>query len=131
MQQQLPHVHHLVNSGAGPNSTLDQISIAEELSHQGAHPGDKVAVLADDKGVYWARLARLRVAAQVGRGGEPETFWQLPDETEDGVYHALASVHVEMVLGQCTQDRILRWTQIAGTSACAHWIKESGYSDSR
>jgi hypothetical protein len=115
--------HHLVNPGAGPNSTVDQIAIAEGLAHQGARPGDKIAVLADGSGTYWARLAKLRVIAQVGRGGESETFWQLSDEIKDRVYRALSSAHAEIVVGQCPQNKVAGWTQIGSTSTCAHWLE--------
>ncbi len=116
--------HHLVNAGAGPNSTADQISIAEGLTQLGARPGDKVAVLADGSGVYWARLAKLRVIAQVGRGGETGTFWELSDETKDRIYRALSSAHAEIVVGECPQTAVAGWTQITKTKTCARWLGE-------
>ena len=69
---------------------MEDLAAAEQLIHSGTRPGDKVAVVSDDgPGIYWARLAKLRIVAEVGRGGATENFWDLPDERKHRVYDAL------------------------------------------
>ncbi|MFZ0318269.1 MAG: hypothetical protein WAL56_04010 [Candidatus Sulfotelmatobacter sp.] len=118
--------HHLVNSGAGPNSTMEDLAAAEQLIHSGTRPGDKVAVVSDDgPGIYWARLAKLRIVAEVGRGGATENFWDLPDERKHRVYDALATARARLVVARCPAKTVEGWEQISGTSTCVFWLQKN------
>jgi hypothetical protein len=117
--------HHLVNEGAGPNSTMDDVAAAEQLSRLGARSGDKVAVVsAGGPGIYWARLAKLRIVAEVGRGTPTEDFWELSDETRQRVYDALAGTNSRMVVARCPPKRVEGWQQVPGSSLCVLWLHE-------
>ena len=52
--------HHLAIPGSGPNSAWQDVLAAEQLQKMGARAGDKVAVIGDGTGAYWARLAKLQ-----------------------------------------------------------------------
>jgi hypothetical protein len=56
--------HHLAIPGTGPDSAWQNVAAAEQLRRVGAQPGDKVAVIADGTGAYWARLGKLRIVAE-------------------------------------------------------------------
>jgi hypothetical protein len=116
--------HHLVNAGAGPNSTVEDIVAAEELERMGTRPGDKVAVIGDAAGPYWARLAKLRIIAEVGVGGQTEKFWKLPQETKVRVYGALASTHARIAVARCPAESVADWVRVPGTVDCVFWLGE-------
>ena len=52
--------NHMAIPGAGPDSAWQDVVAAEQLRRIGARPGDKVAVIADGTGVFWARLGSSR-----------------------------------------------------------------------
>jgi hypothetical protein len=55
-------------------------NVAIEIGKLGVKQGDQVAILGDEKHVYWARLARVRIIAQLP---EVKEFWQ-KDATTKG-----------------------------------------------
>ena len=116
--------HHLVNAGAGPNSTIEDVTAAEQLALWGARPGDKVAVIGESTGTYWARLAKLRIVAEVGGAKITEGFWELPHETRLRVYGALSSAHARLVVARCPPKSVDGWEQVAGTSNCFLRLQE-------
>jgi hypothetical protein len=117
--------HHLINSGAGPNSTMEDLATADQLTRWGTRPGDKVAVVSDGgPGIYWARLAKLRIVAEADGDGENKNFWSLSDETKHRAYHALASAHAGLVVARCPPKAVEGWEQISGTGNCVFWLNE-------
>ena len=116
--------HHLVNAGAGPNSTIEDVSAAEELAKWGVRPGDKVAVIGGGTGTYWARLAKLRIVAEVSEGGLTDSFWQLSPQARQRVYGALASTRASLVMARCPARSVDGWEPIAGTGDCVYWLPE-------
>jgi hypothetical protein len=114
--------HHLVNEGAGPNSTIEEVTAAEDLLNAGTRPYDKVAVIGDSTGTYWARLAKVRIIAEVGGSGGSEGFWKLPPDTRRRVYGALSNIHARLVMARCPAETVDGWERVAGTGDCVLWL---------
>jgi hypothetical protein len=114
--------HHLMNAGAGPNSTIEDVRAAEGVIRAGVRPGDKVAVIGDTTGTYWARMAKVRIIAEVGRNGLTEYFWKLPPETRSRVYGALSNIHARLVMARCPAETVDGWERVAGTGDCLLWL---------
>ncbi len=77
----------------------DHPAIAEAILSQGVHNGDDVAFIGYSFSAYWARLARLRIVAEI----HPEDmadFWQAAADTQDAVLQALAGTGVRAVVAE-------------------------------
>ena len=111
--------NHLAIPGVGPNSTIENVVAAEQLPRYGVNPGDKVAVIGDGTGAYWARLAKVRIVAEImGAKRGAQEFWNAPEETKQQAYGAFASAHAKLVMSSCPAVIPADWTQIAGTNYC-------------
>ncbi len=115
-------MNHMAIPGTGPKSAWRDVVAAEQLQRLGAQPGDKVAVIADGPGAYWARLAKLRIVAEImdANHGSRE-FWDAPEEVQQQVYDIFARAHAKLVVTLCPpfpSGAPAGWEQIAGTSYC-------------
>jgi hypothetical protein len=119
-------LHHLAIPGSGPNSTLPDIAAAEHLSQMGVQPGDKVAVIMNGTGAYWAHLAKLRIVAEImDSGGGTAEFWSAPTRVQQQVLDIFARTGAKVVVTVCPAERVPleSWEQIAGTPYCVHHLK--------
>jgi hypothetical protein len=115
--------HHLAIPGSGPNSTLPDIRTAEELGRMGLHPGDKVAVIMNGTGAYWAHLAQLRIVAEIMGGDRgADEFWNSSNEAQQQVFDLFARTHAKLVMTLCPPPPVIAagWQPIAGTPYCAY-----------
>jgi hypothetical protein len=92
-------MNHMAIPGTGPDSALQDVVAAEQLRRLGARPGDKVTVIADGTGAYWARLGRLRIVAEImdSNHGSRE-FWDAPEEVRQQVYDTFARARAKLVV---------------------------------
>jgi hypothetical protein len=111
--------NHLAIPGSGPNSTWPDVVAAEQLQKMGARPGDRVAVIGDGTGAYWARLAKLRIVAEVmGANHGSAQFWESPEETKERVYAAFAGAGASFAVASCPSRASNGWQAISGTDYC-------------
>jgi hypothetical protein len=111
--------HHLAIPGSGPNSVSQDVMAAEQLQKMGARPGDKVAVIGDGTGAYWARLAKLRIVAEVmGANHGAAQFWDSSDVAQERVYAAFAGAGALVAVSSCPSHVSNEWQPIAGTDYC-------------
>ena len=111
--------NHLAIPGVGPNSTIENVVAAEQLPRYGVNAGDKVAVIGDGTGAYWARLAKVRIVAEImGAKRGAQEFWSAPEGTKQQAYSAFASAHAKLVMSSCPPIIPDDWTQVAGTNYC-------------
>ena len=124
--------NHLAVPGVGPNSTIEDVIAAEQLPRYGASAGDKVAIIGDGTSAYWARLAKVRIVAEVmgGKRGAQE-FWNAPQATKHQAYSAFASAHATVVMSSCPAIIPADWTQIAGTNYCVLQLARNADSYAR
>lgn len=116
--------HHLAIPGSGPNSTVQDITAAEQLWRMGMQPGDKVAIIMNGTSAYWAHLAKLRIVAEImDTGHGTAEFWNAPGEVQQQVYDLSAHAHAKLVVAACPSLGIpTGWEQVAGTPYCAHHL---------
>jgi hypothetical protein len=94
--------NHPAIAGSVPDSTVQDLVAAEELHRMGAQPGDKVAVIGDGASAYWARLAKLRIVAEImDTNNGAKEFWSAPEELKQNVYQAFAQTHAELLVTSC------------------------------
>jgi hypothetical protein len=117
--------HHLAIPGSGPNSTLQDVQAAEQLQKMGAQPGDRVAVIGDGTGAFWARLAKLRIVAEVmGANHGSAEFWGSPEEGKGNVYRAFAGAGAVLAVANCPPNTSDGWQPITGTGYCVLQLHE-------
>lgn len=119
--------NHLAIPGVGPDSELSEVVAAEELGQMGIHPGDKVAVIGDGS-VYWARLSKARIIAEIMSGKDGATeFWNSSDEVQQRVYKALDGTQAKFVVSKCPPPcpgrTFAGWESVAGTPYCMRPVK--------
>lgn len=123
-------MHHMMIPGVGPNSTVADINAAQRLSEMGATPGVKVAVIGDGTGAYWARLAKLKIVAEImGTGHGSEEFWNSSPDLQREVDRLFRQSHARFVVTKCPvspQKIPQRWNLIAGTPYCVKSLDPEG-----
>ncbi len=91
---------------------------AEALLKMGVKPGAKVAFIGDGFTAYWARLARVRIVAEVPEiHGDAATFRSAYPWVKDPVLRALATTPAQCVIAQDLPASVLPdgWQQVADT----------------
>jgi len=112
---------HLAIPGVGPNSTVEHLVAAEQLRRMGARPGDRVAIIGDGTGAYWARLAKLRIIAEIMAANHgAEQFWRASELAQQQVYDAFANAGATLVIASCPPGTSDGWQQIEGTNYCVY-----------
>jgi hypothetical protein len=122
--------NHLAIPGNGPNSTLQDVVAAEQLWHKGVRPGDKIAVIADGTGAYWARLAKLRIVAEImDTNHGTREFWSASEDQQQDVYRVFARAHAKLVVTSCPicPPAIPEgWQRLEGTPYCVRTLEVLG-----
>ncbi|HEV2720229.1 MAG TPA: hypothetical protein VG323_09440 [Thermoanaerobaculia bacterium] len=77
--------------------THDNWIVAERLRQSGIRPGDHVGVVNPPFMCYWARLAKVRIAAQVM---EPERFWAAGEATQEAAVEAMQRAGIRAILAE-------------------------------
>jgi hypothetical protein len=73
--------------------------VAEELHQLGVEPGDKVAVIGYALDSFWARLARVKIVAEM-LGTEADSFWVGGPEIQGKALRSFASTGVKAVVAE-------------------------------
>jgi hypothetical protein len=71
--------------------------IAQEVTAQGVYPGDRVAVIGSAFDSYWARLAGLRIIAEIPQWQAPR-YWAATDSTKRELDNRFASMGARLIL---------------------------------
>jgi hypothetical protein len=118
---------HYAIPGVGPSSTRQDAVAAEELWRLGVRPGDKIAVIADGTGAWWARLAKLRIVAEImDMNHGSREFWNAPAEVKQNVYRAFVQAHATVVVSSCPScppEIPDGWQHIPGTPYCVRFLR--------
>jgi hypothetical protein len=100
--------------------------VAQELGRRGVRPGDKVGVIGDGTGAYWARLSKVRIVAEImDMNHGSREFWQSPAEVQQKVFRAFAQAHATAVVAvclSCPPETPDGWLSIVGTPYCMRQI---------
>ena len=88
--------------------------VAERLVHAGVHAGARVAVANPPYMCYWARLANVRIAAEVMN---PHGFWALDAETHAKAEAALRRFGIRAIVAEEAPDALPPgWESVDETS---------------
>jgi hypothetical protein len=120
-------MHALLKTGAdamrtsGPSAHL---AVAHELARLGLHPGDEIATEGSGLNAYYARLARLRIVAEIGWTGNGPTGNEQPQALDDTKINAirdkLQQLHIRAIVSQ--------GIHVATVANAWHSIGDTGYS---
>lgn len=91
------HVADGLQAGARDPTGGIQWQVADALQRTGLRPGDGVAVIGTSFREYWARLARVRIVAEVP-DESVQDFWAAPPHVKARVFRALAAIGARAVL---------------------------------
>jgi hypothetical protein len=81
-----------------------QVLVAEQLHAMGIEPGDHVALIGDGIHAYWARLAKVRIVAEVPHSLDSQAsdsaavFWNSSPERKQAVLDVLRSTGAKAVV---------------------------------
>lgn len=114
--------NHLAIPGSGPSSAFQDVVAAEQLWKLGARPDDKVAIIGDGTDAFWARLAKLRIVAEImdANHGSRE-FWSASESKQQEVYAVFARAGAKLVVTTCPAcppGAPQGWVSIEGTPYC-------------
>jgi hypothetical protein len=110
--------HRLAIPGNGPNSVVDHITVANQIRQMGLSNGDTVAIIGDGTGAYWARLAGVRITAEImAANHDAQQFWQSPEPTRQIVFQALSGTGAKLLVADNPPEAFTNgWIHINGTT---------------
>jgi hypothetical protein len=99
-------------------------AIAEGLRHLGVGQGDTVGFLGYSFSAFWARLARVRIVAEL----EPQhaaEFWSATGERQDAVLRAFATAGARVVVSEParTAQNPPGWAHIGNTGYLVYFLR--------
>jgi hypothetical protein len=100
--------------------------VAQNLHRLGIQPGDKVAIIAANAVGHWARLAGVKIVAELPLG-QDDIFWRADRPTQNRVYAAFASAGARVVLVKDPPPDVIRndWHQLGDTRYFARFLAGS------
>ena len=121
-------VYHLAGFPHEENGELFA-QVSKSLNEAGVGPGEKVGIIGDSSdGCRWARMARVRIVAQILREDAGD-FSKIEDSrVKAGVYDAFARAGAKAVVAEQTlpSDRFPDWERLGDTHYYVHFLAVSG-----
>jgi 4-amino-4-deoxy-L-arabinose transferase-like glycosyltransferase len=101
------------------------VQVGKSLNSVGVRPGEDVAIIGDGSdGCRWARLARVRIVAQILRE-DTNDFWRISDpRLKAEVYDAFARAGAKAVVAEETPPRgeFADWQRLGDTRYYVHFL---------
>jgi len=106
-------------------SVRPHVEVAEELNRIGIHAQSKVAVLGDGDWAFWARLAHLRIVAEIASPDVPD-FWASAAQQQTKIYELLAKAGAVAVVTELPPLATLdeSWARLGHTAYYVRWLKQ-------
>jgi len=105
------------------------LQVGSALNRAGVRPGEEVAIMGESSdGCRWARLARVRIVAQILREDVGD-FWRITDPHEKAeVYDAFVRAGATAVIAEDTPPSraIGEWQQLGDTHYYVHLLSPTG-----
>jgi hypothetical protein len=120
-------VYHLAGFPRGESGRLF-LQVGKALNREGVRPGEDVAIIGDSSdGCRWARMARVRIVAQILREDVAD-FWQMKDpHVQAEVFDAFMRAGAEAVVAEQTPppDKLSDWRRLGNTDYYVHILTPS------
>jgi hypothetical protein len=100
--------------GEGP-AAHSEWSVACYLHSQGLREGDSIGFVGFTFDAYWARLARLRIVAEVPEGQAPR-FWSAGDSVRNAALDSFASAGARAVVARVAGGAPPDWLTVPSTN---------------
>jgi hypothetical protein len=100
------------------------LQVGESLNRTGVHAGQDVAIIGDSSdGCRWARMARVRIVAQVLRG-DVDNFWRADSDVKADVYDAFAKAGANAVVAEQTPppEDAADWQRLGDSHYYVHFL---------
>jgi hypothetical protein len=97
--------------------------VAQRLHQLGVERGDKVAIIGHAFDSFWARLARVRIVAEMP-ASQADNYWLGDDALQRDVLQAFASAGADAVVAEDVPDyaRMENWHQVGNTNYYVYLI---------
>jgi hypothetical protein len=103
------------------------VQVGKSLNAVGVQPGEDVAIIGDSSdGCRWARMARVRIVAQVLREDVPG-FWHLAPGVQSDVFDAFVKAGAKAVVAEKTTPSggVADWQRLGNTDYFVHFLNQS------
>ena len=100
------------------------LQVGESLNRTGVQPGQDVAIIGDSSdGCRWARMARVRIVAQVLRGDVGD-FWRADPDVKADVYAAFAKAGAKAVVAEQVPppNESADWQRLGDSHYYVHFV---------
>jgi len=123
----LLNLSNVIDAFAGLSSGVSPVvAAAEELRQSGIGANSRVATIGAGVYAYWARLARVNIAAEVWDESAP-AFWSAPAPQQAEILCAMSRTGAIAVIGQPTANADVReWQQLGKSGYWMRRISELG-----
>jgi hypothetical protein len=115
------------NTGPARNESRPvQWEIADALARLGVRPGAKVAFIGDSLTAYWARLARVRIVAEVPAiRGDADLFRAAYPLVKDRVIETLAKTPAEVIVAEGLPSSFASpgWRRVGSTDLFVYFLR--------
>jgi hypothetical protein len=99
------------------------IRIAAALKTMGIQGGEKAAFVGEKNPFYWARLAHIRVVAEIG---EADKFWAADEGTKSRLWSKLKEAGIALlVTNKPMESAMAGWQTITGTDYAVYRLTDS------
>jgi 4-amino-4-deoxy-L-arabinose transferase-like glycosyltransferase len=119
-------VYHLAGFPRGPHgeSLGVYVRVGESLNRAGVLPGEEVALIGDSSdGCRWARMARVRIVAQILRE-DTDSWWASDPRVKAEVYDAFARAGAKAVVAEEIPHSggFADWQRLGDTRYFVHFL---------
>lgn len=99
------------------DSALTQIKVAKQIKNLGLQNDDKVAVIGLDYGIYWARLAHVRIIGEVSTE-EESVLWFSSKDVRNNIFNSFKRFGAKLVVMENPPKQSLEadWINVKDTS---------------
>ena len=117
----LPLLKQAAVGAIRPSKPSADIAVSRELARLGLRPGDGIVITGTGFRASYARLARLRIVAEIPEAGQ---LWALNDAGFDALREKLRAAGPKAIVGQgdCALIASKQWRSIADTGYCVRLL---------
>jgi hypothetical protein len=116
-------VYHLAGFPRREPSHGEFVQVGKSLNRAGVEPGEEVALIGDSSdGCRWARMARVRIVAQILRE-DVDDFWRSDPRVKTEVYDAFARAGAKAIVAEETPPNggLADWQRLGDTHYYVHF----------